>query len=149
MKTLKIAALALVVAALSACAGLATFVSPAAMPLEQAAVGAAVFTTISANKASPAVQAERAQRINAIAKQVLALDKNSSMAIVDVEIIVNSKIASLNLPPADLLLAQLLTASLGQALQAQLAVTTKGAISPQTQVAIADVCSWVIADTGG
>jgi hypothetical protein len=135
--------------AMTGCAGLATLVSPSAMPLEQAAVGAAVFTTISNGKASVETQTARAARINAVAKQVLAIDQKSSMALVDVETIINAKLQSLNLPPADLLLGQMLVATLGQALQAQVAVTSKGALSPQTQIAIADVCNWVIADTGG
>ena len=134
---------------MTGCVGLATFMSPSAMPLEQAAVGAAVFTTITNGKPSVEVQAARAARINAVAKQVLAIDQKSNMALVDVEIIVNAKIQSLNLPPPDLLLAQMLVATLGQALQAQLAVTSKGVISPQTQLAIADLCNWIIADTGG
>ena len=140
-----------VVVALSmgACSSLATLVQPSAMPLEQAAVGAAVFAAESADKATPAVQAQRAARINAIAKQILALDSQSSMALTDVELIVNAKIAALGLPAQDALLASILTASLGQAIQAQLAVTSKGAISPTTQIAIADICNWVIADTGG
>jgi hypothetical protein len=138
-----------ILGALYGCAALSNLLSPSAAPLEQAAVGAAVFTTETANHATPAQQAQRAATINKIAKAVLAVDQNSNMALSDVEVIVNSKIAALNLPAQDLLLAQLLTASLGQAIQAQLAVTTKGAVSPQTQVAVADICNWVIADTGG
>jgi hypothetical protein len=133
----------------SGCAGLASLLSPAAAPLEQAAVGAAVFTAETANHADAATQAARAKTINQIAKEVLSIDTGTNMALTDIEVIVNSKIAQLNLPAADLLVAQLLTASLGQAIQAQLAVTTKGAVSPQTQVAVAAVCNWIIADTGG
>lgn len=134
---------------MTGCAGLATLVSPAAMPMEQAAVGAAVYTAETANHVSPAEQVARAVKINQIAKEILAVDQSASMALADVEIIVNAKIQALNLPPPDMLVASLLTAALGQALQAQLAVTTKGAISPQTQIAVATVCSWIIADTGG
>lgn len=134
---------------LSGCAGLSTMLAPSALPLEQAAVAAAVFTTISANHASPTEQAARAARVITVAKAILAADTGANMALADVEIIVNSRIQSLGLPPAELLLAQLLTASLGQAVQAQLALTTKGAISPDTQIAIAAVCKWVIMDAGG
>jgi hypothetical protein len=149
MIRLKLALAGVVLAALTACAGLSTFLAPSALPLEQAAIAAAVFSTETANHADATTIKARALRINAIAKQVLAVDQGGNMALVDIEIIVNSKVASLNLPAPDLLLAQLLVASLGQAVQAQLALTTKGAISPQTQVAIADVCNWIIADTGG
>lgn len=134
---------------LSGCAGLSTMLAPSSLPLEQAAVAAAVFTAETANHAGAVEQKARALRINAIAKQVLALDTGANMALVDIEIIVNAKIQALNLPVADLLVANLLVNALGQAVQAQLAVTTKGAISPQTQVAIAGVCNWIIADTGG
>jgi hypothetical protein len=134
---------------LSGCAGLSNLLAPSALPLEQAAVGAAVYAAETANHASPAEQVARAVKINAIAKQVLALDQGTNMALADIELIVNAKIAALSLPPPDLLIATLLTASLGQAVQAQLAVTTKGAISPQTQVAIAAVAGWIITDTGG
>jgi hypothetical protein len=136
------------IASLSACAGLSDLLAPSAQPLEQAAVAAAVMSTITANHADAATQKARAAKIASIANQVLALDTGTNMALVDIEIIVNSKIAALNLPPVDMLLADMLTASLGQALQAQLAITTKGAVSPQTQIAIAAVCKWVIVDSG-
>jgi hypothetical protein len=140
---------ALAAITLTACAGLSSMLAPSALPLEQAAVGAAVFTAESANHASPAEQIARAQRINAIAKQILAVDQNTNMALADVEVIVNAKVQALNLPIADALVAELLVNALGQAVQAQLAITTKGAVSPQTQVAVAAVCGWIIADTGG
>lgn len=149
MRMFKVLLLSLPLLALSGCASLSGALAPSALPLEQAAVAAAVYTTISANHADPATQTARAARINAVAKAVLAVDQNGNMALADIEIIVNAKIAQLNLPPADLVLAQLLTASLGQAVQSQLALASKGAISPQTQVAIAAVCNWIIADTGG
>lgn len=149
MRSLKILAVTAALVMLTACAGLSSFLSPAAQPLEQAAVGAAVFAAVSADKATPAVQAQRAATINKIAKEVLSLDTGTSMALTDVEIIVNAKVAALNLPAAEQLLASLLTAALGQAIQAQLAVTTKGAISPTTQIAIATVAGWIIVDTGG
>lgn len=134
---------------LCGCAGLSSLLAPSALPLEQAAVGAAVFTAESANHASAVEQIARAQRINSIAKQILAVDQNSNMALADIEIVVNAKLQALNLPAADALVAELLVSALGQAVQAQLAVTTKGAISPQTQIAVATVCNWIIADTGG
>jgi hypothetical protein len=149
MKTLKLALLAVALTALTACAGLSNLLAPSAMPLQQAAVGAAVFTAETANHATPAEQVARAVTINKIAKAILAVDQNSNMALADVEVIVNAKVQALNLPAADLLVAELLTNALGQAVQAQLAVTTKGAVSPQTQVAIATVCNWIIVDTGG
>lgn len=149
MRNLKILAVTAVLVALTACAGLSNLLAPSALPLEQAAVGAAVYTAETANHASAVEQIARAVAINKIAKQVLSIDQNSSMALVDIELIVNAKVQALNLPPPDMLVAALLTAALGQAVQAQLAVTTKGAISPQTQVAVAAVCGWIIADTGG
>lgn len=149
MKTLKLALLAVTLATLTACAGLSSLLSPSALPLEQAAVGAAVFTAETANHASPADQVARAVQINKIAKAILAVDTNTNMALADVEVIVNAKVQALNLPLPDLLVAELLTNALGQAVQAQLAVTTKGAVSPQTQIAVATVCNWIIADTGG
>lgn len=144
-----VALISAVAFAMGGCAFTSALIAPAAMPLEQAAIGAAVFTAETANKATAATQAARAATINKVAKQILAVDQNTSMALTDVELIVNAKVQALGLPAADLLVANLLTAALGQALQAQLAVTTKGAISPQTQVAVAAVCNWIIADTGG
>lgn len=141
--------LLLLAASLSGCGSLSALIAPSAQPLEQAAVGAAVFTAETANHADAATVKSRAATINKIAKDVLSLDTGTSMALADVEVIVNSKVAQLNLPPADVLVAQLLTATLGQALQAQLAITTKGTVSPQTQVAIATVCGWIVTDTGG
>lgn len=141
----KLLVLALFVPAIvltSGCAYMSTLVAPASLPLEQAAVAAAVSTVIGNDKA-------KAARVVSIARAVLAIDQNTNMALVDVEIIVNAKIAALKLPPLDAALAASLTAALGQAVQQQLALTTKGAISPQTQVAIADVCNWVIVDAGG
>ena len=111
-------------------------------------MAAAVYTAETQGNADPTTQHARAVKINTIAKQVLAIDQNTSMALVDVEAIVDAKIATLNLPAPDLIVANMLTAALGQALSAQLALTTKGAISPQTQIAIADVCNWIITDTG-
>ena len=149
MIRLRMIAVALAAVSLTACAGLSSLLAPSAMPLEQAAVGAAVFTAETANKASAAEQVSRAVIINRVAKQILALDQGTNMALTDLEVIVNAKVQALNLPAADALVAELLVNALGQAVQAQLAVTTKGAVSPQTQIAVATVCNWIIADTGG
>lgn len=134
---------------LSGCGNLSAFLAPSAMPLEQAAVGAAIFSAESANKATPAEQIARAGTINRIAKEILATDTGTSAALADVEVIVNAKVQALNLPAADALVADLLVKALGDTVQAQLSITTKGAVSPQTQVAIATVCGWIITDTGG
>jgi hypothetical protein len=138
-----------VLAMCAACVPLSELTAPASMPLEQAAVAAAVVTTITANHADAAEQKARAARIVTIAREVLTLDTGASMALADVEIIVNSKVAQLNLPPADALLADMLVAMLGAEMQRQLALSTTGAVSPTTQVAIAAVCRWVIVDAGG
>lgn len=111
-----------------------------------AAVAAAVATTITDGNPTKAQAAVRASKIAQIAREVLALDQGANMALVDVQVIVNSKIAQLDLPPADIFLAQMLTASLGQIIQQQLALTSKGAVSPDTQIAIATVCQWIIND---
>ena len=136
-------------AMLAGCVPLSELTAPASMPLEQAAVAAAVMTTITANHALPDEQKTRAAKIVTIAREVLTLDTGASMALADVEVIVNSKVAQLNLPPADALLADMLVAALGAQMQRQLALTTSGAVSPTTQVAIAAVCRWVIVDAGG
>lgn len=141
--------LLLILTATSGCAYTSQLIAPSSLPLEQAAIGAAVFTAVTANKADAATQTARAAKINAIAKQILAADSGVNMALSDVEIIVNARIQQLNLPPADVLVADMLVQALGQAVQQQLALSTKGAISPVTQVAVAQVCNWIIADTGG
>ena len=141
--------LLLILTATSGCAYTSQLIAPSSLPLEQAAIGAAVFTAVSANKADAATQTARAAKINAIAKQILAADSGVNMALSDVEIIVNARIQQLNLPPADAIVADMLVQALGQALQQQLALSTKGAISPTTQLAVAQVCNWIIADTGG
>ena len=141
--------LLLILTTISGCAATSQLIAPSSLPLEQAAIGAAVFTAVSANKADAATQTARAAKINAIAKQILAADSGVNMALSDVEIIVNARIQQLNLPPADAIVADMLVQALGQALQQQLALSTKGAISPTTQLAVAQVCNWIIADTGG
>lgn len=141
--------IALVAAAafmLSACTGLSSLLAPSAQPLEQAAVAAAVATAVGVNK-SIAEQTARARVIKNIAQMVLDLDTGTNVALFDVEAAINAKVLSLKLPPQDVLLAQLLTQAFTGAVAAELQTKTNGVISPNTQVAIANVAKWVIADT--
>lgn len=140
---------AILALSLSGCASLSGALAPSAVPLEQAAVAAAVYHTVSAGGADADTQRARAARINRIAKEVLAIDTGTDTSFVNLQTIVQVKIQGLNLDPADAILANLLVQTLGETVKAQLNVSAVDAINPQTRVAIAAVCKWVIADTGG
>jgi len=128
---------------LDGCAAINAYTqSPAAVPLEQAAVAAAVASVVKGD-------AVKAARIVSIAKAVLAADTGVSVALPDVEKLINNKVLALNLPAADQILAGILTAAVTEAIQAQISIATQGAISSSTQLAIATVCKWVITDAGG
>lgn len=129
---------------LSACAGLAAFIAPAAQPFEQAAVTVAVASAVGTN---PATQGARANQISGIAAQLLSIDNGATATLPLLESVVNAQIASLHLLPADVAVAQILTASLAAAIQAQITADTKGAISPNAQIAISTVLGWVITAT--
>jgi len=128
---------------LGGCAAINAYTqSPAAVPLEQAAVAVAVASVVKGD-------AVKAARIVSIAKAVLAADTGVSVALPDVEKLINNKVLALNLPAADQILAGILTAAVTEAIQAQISIATQGAISSSTQLAVATVCKWVITDAGG
>jgi len=128
-------------AMLSGCTTLGKVITPAAQPFLQVAVDVAVSQAVGTN---PATQKANALKIKNIATQVLAVDTSTQTALSAVEQVVNAKIALLNLPPADLAAAQLLTATLEAVIQTQLQTTTAGAVTATTQVAVADIAQDVI-----
>jgi len=125
-----------------ALAGCAILQSAPAVPVEQAAVAAAVVTVEVKDPAA-------GPKIVSIAKAVLAADTGASVALSDISTLVNTEIAKLNLPPADQVLADALVAALEQQITAIVSAKTGTVVSPSTQLAIATVCNWVIADAGG
>jgi len=137
-------ALSLALVGLSGCATLGKIVTPTVQPFLQVAVDVAVATAVGAN---PATQKTNAARIKTIATEVLTLDTGTQVALSAVEAAVNAKIASLNLPPADLAAAQLLTATLEAIIQTKLQGSAAGTVTQTTQVAIADVVNDVISAT--
>ncbi len=130
-------------ASLYGCSTLASLLTPTAQPFEQAIVYAAVGASIQQGTADRATWAARATKIKAIAQQLQAIDTGSSAALALLEQVLNAKIISLNLPPADLLAAQTLTAAIEAVIQTELGSASNGVLTPQSQVAINDVLLWV------
>jgi hypothetical protein len=135
------AALTLPLLSLSGCSTLASVLTPAAQPFLQVAVDAAVATAVGSNAAT---QKANAVKIKTIATEVLTLDTGTMVALSAVEAAVNAKIATLNLPPADLAAANLLTATLAAVIQTKLSTSAAGAVTATTQVAVADIANDVI-----
>jgi hypothetical protein len=144
MKKLFAAAAAACIVALSGCAFVSKLSTPAAAPFVQVAVDAAVAGAVGTN---PAIAKVKAARIKAIAQQALAADSGTTATLAAVEGVVNAQLVKLNLPPADLAAAQLLTATLTAVIQQQLSSPSAGAVTAQTQVAIAQVLQDVILAT--
>lgn len=126
---------------LSGCATLASALTPAAQPFLQVAVDAAVATAVGSDAST---QKAKALKIKTIATEVLTIDTGTQVALSAVEAAVNAKIATLNLPPADQLAAQLLTSALAAIIQTKLNTSTAGAVTQTTQVAVADIANDVI-----
>lgn len=129
----------------SDCATLSKITTPAAQPYIQAAVDVAVATFIGTN---PPEQKPRAIQIKAIAQEVLALDEGSVLPITQIEGFVNSKIAALRLPPADVAAAQLLMAAITTTVQVEIQnLSTHGNVTNNTQAAVAQILTDVITAT--
>lgn len=135
------ALLVLPLLSLSGCANLASVLTPASQPFLQVAVDAAVAGAVGSDAST---QKAKALKIKTIATEVLTIDTGTQVALSAVEAAVNAKIATLNLPPADLVAAQLLTATLAAVIQTKLNTSTAGAVTQTTQVAIADIANDVI-----
>jgi hypothetical protein len=125
--------------AFTGCATLGKIVTPVAAPFIQAAVDAAVATAVQKGVA--------AAKIKTIASEVLAADTGTQVALSAVESIINQKLVALDLPPADLAAAEILTATLTGVIQLQLTGTAATAITAQTQVAVADIMNDLIVAT--
>jgi hypothetical protein len=121
------------------CATIEKIVTPAAQPFIQAAVDAAVASAV--QKGVPALE------IKSIAAQVLAVDTGSSVALSEVESIINGKLVGLNLSPADLAAAEILTATMEAVIETQLTGATAISVSAQTQVAVAELMNDIIMAT--
>lgn len=126
----------LVMTMVTACTTLGT--PPDAAPYIQAAVDIAVATA--ETKGVSSVQ------INRVAKLALAADAGTGATLAAIAQVVNTEIASLNLPPADLAGVQLLEAALTAAIQAKIGSNPDLA---KAQAAVAEVLRDVIAATGG
>lgn len=143
MPLILVALVVLGLSGLGGCTAVNSFTqAPANIPVERIAVAAAVATVVGADQA-------KAAHVISIAKAVLAADTGAAVALSDVELLVNARVAALGLPPVDAALAAVLMAAVSQAIQNQINISTQGVVSPQTQLAIATVCKWVIADAGG
>lgn len=123
----------------SGCATLEKIVTPAAAPFVQAAVDAAVATAVT--------KGVSAAKIKTIASEILAADTGTQVALSAIESIINQKLVALNLPPADLAAAEILTATLTGIIQLQLTGTAATAITAQTQIAVADIMNDLIVAT--
>jgi hypothetical protein len=144
MKKLFAASAAACLVALSGCAVLSKLTTPAAAPFVQVAVDAAVAGAVGTN---PAIAKTKAVKIKAIAQQALAADSGTTATLAAVEGVVNAQILKLNLPPADVAAAQLLTATLTVVIQNQLSSPSASGVTASTQVAIAQVLQDVILAT--
>jgi len=128
--------------ALSACQSLGQLVTPNAQLVTQAAVYVAVGAAVGTD---PLAAKSKALKIKMIATELFALDSGQSVALSALETAVSAKIASLNLPPPDLLAAELLVSTLATLVTNQ---TQAGAAASSAQVAIAQVLQDVIMATG-
>ncbi len=149
MKRLALLATSVIATALiCACTTLGNLATPAANPLIQVAVDVAVAQVI--GTPGPAAHA-KALQIASIAKTALAVDQGSSVAIGAIQAAVNAEIVKLNLPPADLLAAQVLVQTIDAIIQQKLSTgsttTPAGTVTPATTVAIAQILNDVIAAT--
>ncbi len=136
--------LSVVIGFSTGCASLGKLMTPAAVPFVQVAVDVAVAAAVGTD---PAAQKTKASQIKAIAQQLLLVDQGEAVTLTALQAIVNAKVASLNLPPADVAAAMLLTQALTDAVTAEISTATQGAVSPATQVAIAQVLNDVISAT--
>lgn len=126
--------------ALGAFSKVGQVMTPTSSLIVQAAVDSAVAHTVGNN---PATQKANAIRIKLVAQQVLALD-NATAVVPALEAVLNAKIAALHLNVGDQQAAMLLTATLETLLNAKIAATPGGAVTANTQVAIAGVANAVI-----
>jgi len=118
--------------------------SPAAQPFDAIAVGVAVDTVVGTNAAT---QAARASAVKAIAQKVLAADTGVTATVGNLQALAMAQIAKLNLPPGDAAAADLLVAVLNTAATQYISTLTAGnANVANTEVAVAQVCNWVIAE---
>ena len=129
---------------LCGCATLSKITTPTAQPFVQAAVAVAVATAVGTNVAS---QKAKALQIKGIAQQLLAVDEGATVPLTQLESLVNAKILAMKLPQGDVLAAELLTAALTAAVQAEITGATNGAVSPTTQAAVATILNDVITAT--
>lgn len=129
---------------LSGCADFSSFIgSPAAVQVVAPdVINLAVAATIGTNKATVVA---RAQKIKDIASIIL-VDETALTSLPTLEADINAQIAKLNLPGADLILAQQLAAALEIAANVYLTGTGKTAIVATASVAISTVLNQVIAE---
>jgi hypothetical protein len=113
--------------------------TPSGAPFLQATVDAAVATAV--QKGVPAA------KIKSLAQQVLAADTGTQVALSAIETVINSKLAALNLPPADLAAAEILTSTLEGIIQVALSGTAASQVTAATQTDVATICNDLIAAT--
>ena len=87
-----------------------------------------------------------AAKVNAIAKAALAADTGTGATLAAVAGVVNAQLAKLNLPPADLMAAQLVESSFAAYIQSKLGANPTLA---QSQAATADVLQAIVTASGG
>lgn len=123
--------------------GCAYLESPAAQPFDAIAVAVAVDTVVGTNTATQAVRAAAVKRI---AQEVLAADTGAVATVASLEALAGAKIALLKLPPGDAAAVNLMLAVLDTAVNTYIAKVSGGATAANAQVAVATVCTWVIAE---
>lgn len=134
----------LAVTGLSGCATLGKIFTPTAAPYVQVAVDVAVAAAVGTDSTT---QVAKATRIKVIAQQLLAADSSSTATLSAIEVVLNAKLVSLNLPAGDLAAAELLTNTLAAVVQAQLSNPDTAAKLGTAQVQIALVLNDVITAT--
>ena len=143
MKILRTLTLIVGMVLLPACTTLGNLVSPTGSALVSVAVDLAVGAAV-AKGVSPTLIATTAQ-------ELLALDSGSSVAITAIDAALQAKLASLHLPPADLLAVNVLSTSIVAIINSKITAaggavkTATGTVTATTQVAIALVLNDVIA----
>lgn len=144
MRKVKILILAATAAlALSALSGCKYLESPAAQPFDAVAVAVAVDAIVGTNTLT---QAARAAAVKKIAAEVLAADTGAIATVASLEALAGSKIALLKLPPGDEAAVNLMLAVLDTAVNTYVSKLTGGGSAANAQVAVATVCTWVIAE---
>lgn len=141
IKTLLMATMAAIV--LCGCSLIQKLESPAAQPFDTVAIAVGVDAIVGTN---PLVEVARASAIKQIAVQVLAADTGTLATVDALLVVVNAKVAALNLAPGDQAAAALFLAVVESAINQYTAKLTSTATASNVQAAVSFVAQAVIAE---